>query len=238
MAAKVIRRVIGEGYAEVVTSASLPIDALETWLRGRLVQPLPGAGAQRRFAPNPSRKGWQPELVPPHERQAAALILLYPGEDGRAMLPLTLRRDDLPVHPGQVSLPGGSLDPGEAHLDTALREAEEEIGVSPADVRIIGPMSSLWVIVSGFVVFPFLGVAHARPDFRPQAREVAKLLEVPLAHVLDRSRTGWERRAREGLVISYPYFDLAGHKVWGATGMMLSEFAALFEPDFGPRAPE
>lgn len=212
------------------------LPALEAFLTARLAQPLPGAMAQRRFAPQPPRKGWEPGLVPEGERHAAALVLIYPGPEGPSIA-LTVRRDDLPHHPGQVSLPGGGLDPGETHHDTALREAEEEIGVSPADVRVIGRLSSLWVIVSGFVVFPFVGIADARPDFRPEAREVAQLLEVPVAHVLDRGRLGWERVTRDHVVVRYAYFDLGGQKVWGATGMILSEFAALFDPDFAPGPP-
>lgn len=206
---------------------------IESYLRTRLSRPLPGAAAQRRFAPRPPRKGWSPELVPGSERQAAALLLIYPGSDGPS-IPLTVRRHDLPHHPGQVSLPGGSIDAGETHHDTALREAEEEIGVSPRDVRVLGPLSSLWVIVSGFVVFPFVGVADERPAFRPAEKEVAQLLEVPIAHILDRGRLGWEHRTRDNVVVRFPYFELGGHHVWGATGMMLSEFAALFDPDFGP----
>jgi 8-oxo-dGTP pyrophosphatase MutT (NUDIX family) len=209
------------------------LSELETFLRDRLAHPLPGPVAQRRFAPLPPRKGWQPDMIPPGERHAAALILLYPGPEGPS-LALTVRHANVPHHPGQVSFPGGGLDPGEVALDAALREAEEEIGVPPGDVRIIGTLSSLWVIVSGFVLFPFVGVADARPDFKPAAREVEELLEVPVAHVLDRSRLGWTERTRDNVVVRYAYFDLGGHHVWGATGMILSEFSALFDPDFGP----
>ena len=183
----------------------------------------------------PPRKGWEPGLVPEGERHAAALVLIYPGPEGPSIA-LTVRRHDLPHHPGQVRrCSGGGLDPGETHHDTALREAEEEIGVSPADVRVVGRLSSLWVIVSGFVVFPLVGIADARPDFRPEPREVAELLEVPVAHVLDRRRLGWERVTRDHVLVRYAYFDLGGHKVWGATGMILSEFAALFDRRLHPR---
>jgi 8-oxo-dGTP pyrophosphatase MutT (NUDIX family) len=174
-----------------------------------------------------------PDDVPPDARQAAALILLYPGPEG-ILLPLTVRRDDLPHHPGQVSLPGGGIEPGEPPAEAALRETHEEIGVAPESVRIIGALSTLWVIVSGFVVQPFIGLAETRPAFDLAPREVAALIEAPLDHIRDSGRLGWQRVAREGILIDYPYFDLGGNRVWGATAMMLGEFACLFDPDYCP----
>jgi 8-oxo-dGTP pyrophosphatase MutT (NUDIX family) len=210
--------------------------ALESFLRGRLAGPLPGADAQRRFAPRPARRGWEPDLLPEGARQASALILIYPGAGAAGLsIPLTMRRDDLPHHPGQISLPGGGIDAGERPEDAALREAQEEIGVSPSDVRLIGALSPLWVIVSNFVVRPFVGVIDRRPDFRLAPQEVTTLVEAPLGEVRDASRLKWLRRTRDGVVIDYPYFDLGGHQVWGATAMMLGEFASLFEPDFGSK---
>ncbi len=148
--------------------------------------------------------------------------------------PLTLRHSDLPHHAGQVSLPGGAIDPGEGPDAAALREADEELGISTTDVRVLGALSTLWVVVSNFVVHPFVGIADRAPDFRVDPREVDALLEVPLAHLRDASRLAWTRRERDGVVVDYPCFDVAGHHVWGATAMMLGEFACLFEPGHGP----
>jgi 8-oxo-dGTP pyrophosphatase MutT (NUDIX family) len=203
---------------------------LESFLRTRLAGPLPGPEAQRRFAPKPARKGWRPDDQPPSAREAAALILIYPGHQG-ALFPLTVRRHDLPFHPGQISLPGGGLDPGEDAAAAALRETHEEIGIAPGGVRIIGQLSPLWVIVSNFVVRPFVGITDARPEFRTEPREVAELIETPIDWVRDSSRVGWDQRVRDGVRIEFPYFDFAGHRVWGATAMVLSEFAALFDQD-------
>jgi 8-oxo-dGTP pyrophosphatase MutT (NUDIX family) len=211
------------------------LPALEAFLRTRLTQPLPGNDAQFRFSPRPTRKNWRPDMQPPEARRAAALLLLYPGGD-RIRLPLTVRRHDLPQHAGQVSFPGGRIDAGEMAVDAALRETQEELGVSPDRVRIIGALSSLWVVVSNHLLFPFVGVTDIRPEFQPAPKEVAELLEVPLADLRDPARLGWSRHTREGIVVDYPHFDLAGHQTWGATAMVLGEFGSLFDPAFSPPA--
>jgi 8-oxo-dGTP pyrophosphatase MutT (NUDIX family) len=206
---------------------------IESFLRVRLNEPLPGAEAQRRFAPRPAHKGWAPDLVPDTARRAAALILLYPGANGPS-LPLTMRRHDLPHHPGQISFPGGAIDEGEAPVDAALREAHEEIGIDRDSVRIVGALSSFFVIVSNFVVYPFIGVTDSRPVFRPHDREVAEVLEAPVQELLDRAQCGWERRPRENIIVDLPYLKTGSHIVWGATAMMLGELGALFDERFGP----
>jgi 8-oxo-dGTP pyrophosphatase MutT (NUDIX family) len=209
--------------------------ALESFLRERLSKPLPGADAQWRFSPLPVRRGWRPELTPETARKAAALLLLYPSRDGQtSLLPLTMRHSDLPHHPGQISLPGGRVDAGERPEDAAIREAHEEIGVSRDDVRIIGALSTLWVVVSNHLLWPFVAVADGRPEFTLAPREVEALIEVPVDHVTDATRLGWSRHVREGIVVDYPHFDLGGHEVWGATAMVLGEFASLFKEGFAP----
>lgn len=208
---------------------------LEAFLRDRLAQPLPGGDAQFRFSPLPTRKGWRPEMQPPEARRAAALLLLYPDRD-RVRFALTVRRHDLPQHAGQVSLPGGRIDSGETPLDAALRESREEIGVPPESVRILGALSSLWVVVSNHLLFPFVGIADVRPEFRPAPNEVASILEVPLDDLRNPANLGWSRHAREGIVVDYPHFVFEGYQTWGATAMVLGEFGSLFDPDFRPPA--
>ena len=191
-------------------------------LRERLAGTLPGAEAQRRFAPSPVVPDWQPGQAGENTRTAAVLLLLYPFGGGVAV-PLTVRASGLARHAGQISLPGGAIDPGETLADTALREAAEEIGVDPAPVRVLGELTPVHVIVSGFTLHPIVGVTDARPAFVPAPGEVAEVLEVSLDDLRDASRIRRGTRIREGVAIEYPYFDLLGHQVWGATAMVLGE---------------
>ena len=213
--------------------SDVPVSDLEQFLRHRLAQPLPGPTAQRRFASAPHLPGWEPDLTPETARRAAALLLLYPGRDG-VMLPLTVRQTGLPQHAGQVSLPGGAEDPGESSLDTALREAHEEIGVMPDRIRLVGQLSTLWIPVSNFVLTTIVGVSDQRPAFRPHAGEVADLLELPLSHLRDQRHIQWGRRHQRGVDVDYPYVAFAGHQIWGATAMVLSEFVCLFDANHAP----
>ena len=215
----------------------MDLPSLEAFLTTRLGQPLPGPAAHSRFAPHPRRAGWPPGVTPATAREAAALILIYPGAAG-PNAPLTVRHLDLPHHPGQVSLPGGRLDPDETAERAALRETFEEIGVRPEAMRVVGPLSTLWVDVSGFVIQPFVAVTDARPEFRLAAGEVETLIEVPVADLHDRARLKWASRTRRDTVVTYPYFDVGAHAVWGATAMILGEFGSLFDPDFGPTGVE
>jgi 8-oxo-dGTP pyrophosphatase MutT (NUDIX family) len=197
-------------------------------LRERLAGTLPGPEAQRRFAPSHSGPNWPPEGSLNGTRTAAVLLLLYPLHGGVAV-PLTVRASGLARHAGQISLPGGACDPGETLADTALREAAEEIGVDGDAVRVLGELTPVHVVVSGFTLHPVVGVTNVRPSFVSAPGEVAEVLEIPLEDLRDASRIRHGTRIREGVAIEYPYFDLLGHQVWGATAMVLGELICLLE---------
>lgn len=205
-------------------------------LRTRLRAPRPGPEAQLRFAPRPLLRRWDPADQPADARRAAALLLLYPGAAGPTLV-LTVRHPDLPHHGGQVSLPGGGLDVGESPEAGALREAHEEIGLAPGAAEVIGHLSTLWVVVSRFVVHPVVAVAAAPPRLTPAPDEVSAILEVPLMRLREPEGVRWGRRTRGGIEVLCPFFAVDGPPVWGATAMMIGEFCALLDPGFSPPPP-
>jgi 8-oxo-dGTP pyrophosphatase MutT (NUDIX family) len=184
-----------------------------------------GHAAQQHMMPL-ARARFRPDEREGTPRQGAVLLLLYCRDD-ELHLVLTRRRDDLNSHPGQVSLPGGRQDPPETLAETALRETEEEIAVPPETVRLLGRLTPLYISPSDFEVQPFVGIytGDGRPAFVPNPGEVAAIIEVPLDHLLDQSLRTEELWQLRGVDVTVPFFQLDGYKVWGATAMMLSEFA-------------
>jgi 8-oxo-dGTP pyrophosphatase MutT (NUDIX family) len=193
----------------------------------RLRAGLPGEVAMRAMAPERRNTTPVAEARERGCREAAALALLYP-QDGAAHTVLTLRRADLPDHAGQVSLPGGRCQPGEASLDCAIREAFEELAVPPDRLELLGALTPVYIAPSGHCVQPFLASLAERPVFRPAIGEVADVIEVPLTLLADPATRGqelWELGGQPRLV---PFFALGPHKVWGATAMVLAELATLW----------
>ena len=200
-------------------------------LADRLRGPLPGHAAHATMAPFPARATVETLSVDLNEgRPAATLVLLYPDSAGAVRFVLTVRHADLRDHAGQVSLPGGRLEPGETPETAARREAFEEVGVDPDAVAVLGRLTPLYIPPSRFSVWPVVASVDERPPFVTQEAEVAALVEVPVAALLDPGRR--QRRTRDAPLgrFDVPYFDLGGHEVWGATAMMLAEFAAVVRP--------
>lgn len=200
-------------------------DALERTRNG-FVSPLPGLPAQIALAPRP-RRGWTPGTIPPDARPAAGLILLYPVE-GAATLLLTVRARHLPSHQGQVALPGGAVDADETLEAAAMREAREEVGLDTRGVVLHGRLTPLDIPVSGFVLHPVVATVDTTPSFRPDPREVERVLEVPLSVLTDPKTIRVEPWPRpDGTIREVPYFAVDGEMLWGATAMVISEFLAL-----------
>lgn len=197
------------------------VERLEKRLRGT----LPGADAHRLLAPEPRRQ-WPPGFNPESLRHAAGLVLIFPIA-GRPHIVLTLRAGTLGRHSGQVSLPGGVIEPGETFEEAALREAHEEVSLPIGAARVLGRLSPLDIPVSGFRLHPVVAEMATRPALAAADGEVAAILEVPIEHLLDTTRIVKTEREREGQQIVVPAFCLDGFEIWGATAMVLAEFAAL-----------
>jgi ribosomal protein S18 acetylase RimI-like enzyme len=141
------------------------------------------------------------------------------------------RTDHLDHHKGQISLPGGRHEPQDAdYRETALREAREELGVTLENVEVLCSLSSLYIPPSNFYIYPTVAYCPYPPDFQPDPNEVAELIEVPVATLLDpqtRVVEEWTLPQYNNMQVMMPYYRIGRHKVWGATAMVLAEFAAM-----------
>jgi 8-oxo-dGTP pyrophosphatase MutT (NUDIX family) len=169
---------------------------------------------------------------------AGVLVPLYEA-GGELHAVFTERRDDLRRHPGEISFPGGRYEEGERDLiATALREAEEEIGLPADAVEVVGALQPTPTIATGYAVYPFVGLIDAGRTWTPSAREVAEVIELPLRAL----QAGYARRrlVRRGLPIRTDTYLVGDHLIWGATARMLSDLfdriaAIPGEDGAGPR---
>jgi 8-oxo-dGTP pyrophosphatase MutT (NUDIX family) len=152
---------------------------------------------------------------------AGVLVPLY-VQDAELHVVFTKRRDDLRRHPGEISFPGGRRDDGEDDLRvTALREAEEEIGLPQSSVEIVGALQPTPTIATGYAVYPFVGMIEAGHKWKPSAREVAEVIELSVPDLA----AGYERRrlVRRGLPIRTDTYQVGDRLIWGATARILSD---------------
>ena len=206
---------------------------IETRVQTACRTSLPGSEAHQLLAPRP-RRGWQPGEVPSDAKTAAVLALFYPLNQTPHLL-LTVRARQLPTHAGQVSLPGGVIEGPEEITDAALREAFEEVGVEPAEVRIVGALSPLYIPATAFALHPVVGISDTSPELSPAAAEVERAIEVPLRELADPENLRLGTRQRQGHAYDVPYFEVRNERVWGATSMILAELLTVL--GLGPRNP-
>ena len=158
---------------------------------------------------------------------SAVLILLF-KEKNIYKYYLTLRSNNVGKHKGQISLPGGSQEKNESLESTALRETEEEIGIDKDTIYIIGKLTKLYVPVSNFCIYPFVGWTNNIARIKP-SDEVEKIFNVPLSDLLNKNNEKHKQKTLNNKQTKVPYFNLRNNEVWGATAMILSEFKKILE---------
>ena len=190
--------------------------------------PLPGIPAQLSMVPEP-RPGHKAYFeVEDTCRKAGVLILLYP-KDGRLRILLTLRTERVNHHRGQISLPGGEQHPGESIEATALRETSEELGLDLGAVRVLGRLTPLYIPPSNYCIYPIVAHVASPLEFRPQPDEVAEVIEPPVDHLADPVNVLRETWQYGGQDHEVPFYEYEGHKIWGATAMVLAELLAVIQ---------
>ncbi|GAA5521804.1 CoA pyrophosphatase [Aliifodinibius salicampi] len=201
---------------------------LINFLTDRLSGKLPGTHSQLAMAPEPLDGGDDREMDPPeHASRSSVLLLLFPNDENNPELVLTLRSHDID-HGGQISFPGGRSEKKESVRQTALREAREEIGVSPNDITIIGELSELYISNSNNLVFPVVGYTDNRPTFTINPAEVEEVFAVELDSLVHKKNITVEDWDLHSYTYRVPYWDVHPVPLWGATAMMLNEFLDLY----------
>jgi 8-oxo-dGTP pyrophosphatase MutT (NUDIX family) len=180
----------------------------------------------RRFAPELSY-GRHFGPAPTTARLAAVIVLLF-RRDGRWHIPLTQRPDTLLRHGGQISLPGGTLEPGESSSDAAVRELVEELGTD-LKCNLLGELHPFYVFASDFLVTPWLASTHDDAAWSPEACEVERVVELPLDVLLAPEEVGSMTIERGPLNFHAPCIQYGGDRIWGATAIILDELASLLE---------
>lgn len=197
-------------------------------LAARLQEPLPGRVAHEKMASESRLKFKMPS---PNERtrESAVLILFYPA-DNQIFLPLILRPEYDGVHGGQMAFPGGRAEKEDENLiRTAMREAQEEIGVRLTDVKVLGQLTKLFIPPSNFYVQPVIGYINHKPEFYPDPREVDKVIEIPLSEITNPEIISRKILNVRGVEVDAPFYNIQEHTVWGATAMMISELLTIIE---------
>ncbi|HAQ37181.1 MAG TPA: CoA pyrophosphatase [Saprospiraceae bacterium] len=196
-------------------------------------KPLPGIDAMLEMAPV-SRRGYLHNFSD-SAIVASVLFLVYP-KNGKTFFPIIIRptRNKLDKHRGQLSMPGGKLEKSDAsHWACAVRETEEELGIEASGIEYLGELTPLWIPISNFMVYPFVGKYAQEPVFKIQPEEVAGVLELDLHALLDeKSKKNGTISMHSGIELQdVPFFDIEGHKIWGATAMMLNEIVTLLKSE-------
>lgn len=196
-----------------------------------LLKGLPGTEVQWQMASSDRMIKNFPRTPGKDARVAAVLILLYPY-NGSIYTVLMQRPDYNGVHSGQISFPGGKKESSDKSvIQTAIREANEETGVDPVKISVIGTLTPLFIPVSNIIVTPVVGRTNEKPVYNHQPEEVVFLIDADIKKLLDLSIIKTKPFEIRGEMIYIKYFDYEGNVIWGATAMILHELLIILRRD-------
>lgn len=191
---------------------------------------LPGVESQFKMAPIMRKKlGKDFNVASRKPKKAAVMALLYPNNKGDLQMIFMLRKTYKGVHSNQIGFPGGKVEEEDGTiLQTALRETEEEIGVSEKQITVLKELTEVYIPPSNFLVQPFLGMLERQPSYILDKKEVERLIEIPLANIISSDAiSSKELTTSYANKIEVPVFEFDKEVIWGATAMMLSEIKDL-----------
>jgi 8-oxo-dGTP pyrophosphatase MutT (NUDIX family) len=200
------------------------INKFITELRKALAKDLPSVKAHLRMMPSSRKLDLLYKPVNEFTRLSSVLILLYERND--ELYTVFIKRQEYEgVHSGQIAFPGGKQEKSDKNLiQTAVREANEEIGIDTSTIEILGQLSELYIPPSNFIVFPIVAYTSVLPVFKLDEKEVSQIIEVSLHELLATSNiSSFEFNGAEQKKITAPCFVFSNHRVWGATAMIVSE---------------
>ncbi len=210
----------------------MKFDEFAAKLTFELKKELPGFSVQNRMDPIGRKSANEYLNANSSPKKSAVMILLYPNVNvSDIQIVLIVRSEnEKGNHSGQISFPGGGFDETDLDLSaTALRETEEEIGVDRRTIKIIGALSSLYIPVSNYIVYPFVGICNHKPVFQKNILEVDDLLEVEIKELLlEKNKTSSDIFLKlMNRTMNVPCYNIRGKIIWGATAMIISEFTEV-----------
>ena len=193
-----------------------------------LTKPLPGEIAQYKMAPE-GRRNFKNAA---NTTQAAVLVLLYPIND--EVYTVFMKRPEYEgMHSGQISFPGGKYELTDPDYEyTALRETSEELGVPAETIKVLGKLSPLHIPVSGFNVHPFIAYTENRPGWKPDEKEVTRVIELPLSYLANPKCIRHEIGKLHNTELNVPFYFADNEKIWGATAMITAELIEIYRTSF------
>jgi len=199
-------------------------------LKDELQSELPGLEAQLLMAPNIRIDELRSKYESKSAKNSSVLILLYPNN--KSIYIVFIKRNHYDgVHSGQISFPGGQQEKTDKNLvETALREAQEEINVEKEKVHILGNLTPIYIPPSNYNVLPVVGYSKIKPDFFADVKEVNQIIEVNIREILNNANINTGPVWSSGKVtISAPFYAVSDVQIWGATAMIASEFVEVIK---------